>query len=256
MEFTVYYGPSAQYRSPVWERAHDYVMDVFRRCLVAILLPARPDPRPIISVLETMASGRTGVRTSSGGIADMIVDGQSGLPVSSGDEHELTAAMNRVVHYPILRRRLASGGRQGARAFTAAAVAQRPDDIYAGVAPPTLCRTDGRNGGPSMKAEVISGMVPNRSSEALRMLMAPWRYLLDPGGVETHIRGLKRRLSAYDEVEVSVRTRAPLRKCTGGKLTNPARTALRAAAALLPWELSSGCRLRHLTFPITSGSWV
>jgi glycosyltransferase involved in cell wall biosynthesis len=113
---------------------HDHVMAAFRRCLFAVLPSTCLDACPT-TVLEAMASGRPVVATTTGGIVDMIADGENGLLVPPGDEGKLAAAMVRLLTDTDLRARLAAGAREGVRRFTASAVAERLEAVYARVAP-------------------------------------------------------------------------------------------------------------------------
>lgn len=112
---------------------HDHVMTAFRRCLFAVLPSICLDACPT-TVLEAMACGRPVVATTTGGISDMIVDGENGLLVPPGDEYELTAAMSRLLNDADLRDRLATGAQERVQRFTASAVVQRLEAVYASVA--------------------------------------------------------------------------------------------------------------------------
>jgi glycosyltransferase involved in cell wall biosynthesis len=125
------------------EWPHDYVMSAFRRCLFAVLPSICLDACPT-TVLEAMASGRPVVATTTGGIVDMIVDGENGLLVPPGDEYKLAEAMARLLNDDDLRVRLAAGAQERVRRFTASAVVERLEAVYARVAP--------RNSGASPKA--------------------------------------------------------------------------------------------------------
>jgi glycosyltransferase involved in cell wall biosynthesis len=116
------------------EWPHDHVMAAFRRCLFAVLPSTCLDACPT-TVLEAMASGRAVVATTTGGIVDMIADGENGLLVPPGDEHKLAAAMGRLLNDTDLRLRLAAGARERIQRFTATAVAERLESVYARVAP-------------------------------------------------------------------------------------------------------------------------
>jgi glycosyltransferase involved in cell wall biosynthesis len=116
------------------EWPHERVMAAFRRCLFAVLPSICLDACPT-TVLEAMASGRPVVATTTGGIVDMIADGENGLLVPPGDENKLAEAMARLLNDADLRVRLADGARERAQRFTASAVVERLEAVYAGVAP-------------------------------------------------------------------------------------------------------------------------
>jgi glycosyltransferase involved in cell wall biosynthesis len=113
--------------------SHQHVLAAFRRATLAVLPSIWPDPCPT-TVLEAMASGRPVVSTAIGGILDMVVDEESGLLVTPGDSDQLARAMRRLLGDAGLRDRLAAGGQQRVRQFTASAVVERLEAVYAQVA--------------------------------------------------------------------------------------------------------------------------
>jgi glycosyltransferase involved in cell wall biosynthesis len=113
---------------------HDRVMAAFRRCLFAVLPSICLDACPT-TVLEAMATGRPVVATTTGGIVDMIVDGENGLLVPPGDDGELAEAMARLLTDSDLRVRLAAGAHERVQGFTASSVVERLEAVYARVAP-------------------------------------------------------------------------------------------------------------------------
>ena len=116
------------------EWPHEHVMAAFRRCLFAVLPSICLDACPT-TVLEAMASGRPVVATTTGGIVDMIVDGENGLLVPPGDEYKLAEAMARLLNDADLRARLAAGAQERVQRFTASAVVERLEAVYTRVAP-------------------------------------------------------------------------------------------------------------------------
>jgi glycosyltransferase involved in cell wall biosynthesis len=116
---------------PEWPHAH--VMTAFRRCLFAVLPSICLDACPT-TVLEAMASGRPVVATTTGGVVDMIVDGENGLLIPPGDEYQLAGAMARLLNDADLCARLAAGAQERARRFTASAVVERLEAVYSRVA--------------------------------------------------------------------------------------------------------------------------
>ena len=121
------------------EWPHEHVMAAFRHCLFAVLPSICLDACPT-TVLEAMASGRPVVATTTGGIVDMIVDEENGLLVPPGDEHKLAEAIARLLNDADLRLRLAAGAQERVQRFTASAVVERLEAVYARVAPKILRR--------------------------------------------------------------------------------------------------------------------
>jgi len=114
------------------EWPHERVLAAYRRCLFAVLPSVWPDPCPT-TVLEAMAGGRPVVTTSIGGMVDMVTDSESGLLVPPGDASALAAAVSRLLADGDLRARLGAGAQVRVRAFTASAVAERLESVYARV---------------------------------------------------------------------------------------------------------------------------
>jgi glycosyltransferase involved in cell wall biosynthesis len=106
-------------------------------------------------VLEAMASGRPVVATTIGGIVDMIVDGESGLLVPPGDEYKLAEAMARLLYDADLRARVAAGAQERVQRFTASAVVERLEAIYARVAP----RDSGASARPARRASTVKKLI-------------------------------------------------------------------------------------------------
>src|SRR5271166_753518 len=82
--------------------SHDHVMAAFRRCLFAVLPSICLDACPT-TVLEAMASGRPVVTATTGGIVDMVVDGESGLLIPPSDEYKIAEAIGRLSNVADLR---------------------------------------------------------------------------------------------------------------------------------------------------------
>lgn len=82
-------------------------------------------------VVEAMACGTAVVSTDCPhGPGEIIEEGESGLLVPPGDAGALAAALQRVLRDPVLRDRLAAGGRARADAFHAAAIADRYGALF------------------------------------------------------------------------------------------------------------------------------
>ncbi|SDS16036.1 Glycosyltransferase involved in cell wall bisynthesis [Friedmanniella luteola] len=71
-----------------------------------VLVLASYDENLPMSVIEAMAAGLAVVTTPVGATRDLVVDGETGLLVPPGDVGALTAALQRLLDDPALRRRL------------------------------------------------------------------------------------------------------------------------------------------------------
>lgn len=89
-----------------------------------VLLNASVVDNQPLSILEAFASGLPVVTTSTGDIASLVTDGETGLLVPSGDPERMARAVSRLLDDPLLAERL---GRQArARAAAHAWPAVRP----------------------------------------------------------------------------------------------------------------------------------
>jgi glycosyltransferase involved in cell wall biosynthesis len=83
-----------------------------------------------LSAVEALAAGCAVVATDSGGLADVIRHGETGLLVSPADPAALAAAINTLLGDQELARRLTSAGHRLAGTFTMAAHADAVADLY------------------------------------------------------------------------------------------------------------------------------
>jgi len=74
------------------------------------VLSSRSEGLPV-SVLEAMAAELPVVASGVGGLAELVVDGETGILVPPGDEAALAEALGRLVEDSELRRRLGAAGR-------------------------------------------------------------------------------------------------------------------------------------------------
>ena len=77
----------------------------------AVVLPSRYEPFGIVA-LESAAAGAPLVASTAGGLAELVVDGETGVSFTPGDVAGLAAAVGRVLVDP----RGAAGRAQAARA--------------------------------------------------------------------------------------------------------------------------------------------
>jgi glycosyltransferase involved in cell wall biosynthesis len=82
-------------------------------------------------VLEAMATELPVVASSVGGLAELVVDGETGILVPPGDSRALAVALGRLIEDRELRRRLGAAGRARAEAlFDLAAFRRAHVELY------------------------------------------------------------------------------------------------------------------------------
>jgi glycosyltransferase involved in cell wall biosynthesis len=111
---------------------HDAVMEAWKRCLFGVLPSVWPEPFGTV-VSEAMSRGKPVIGTKPGGHADLIVDGETGFLVPTGDVGALALAMDRLIADADLRLRMGQAARLRADVFTADAVIPRIEALYASV---------------------------------------------------------------------------------------------------------------------------
>jgi glycosyltransferase involved in cell wall biosynthesis len=88
-----------------------------------------------LTFVEAMLAGLPVLATRSGGIVDLITDGQTGLTVAENDPEGIAEAIGRLVDDPGLCQRLAANAKAHAQAgFTRAVAAQKFDTLFSAVA--------------------------------------------------------------------------------------------------------------------------
>jgi glycosyltransferase involved in cell wall biosynthesis len=93
----------------VFEGERDDVPDILASSHIFVL-SSRSEALPV-SILEAMAGGLPVVATRVGGVAELVVEGETGLLVNPGDTRALADALQRLVDDPDLRVRLGAAGR-------------------------------------------------------------------------------------------------------------------------------------------------
>jgi glycogen(starch) synthase len=112
----------------------DELLSLLHRSTAAVI-PSLYEPFGIVA-LEAMAAGAPVVAAASGGLREVIDDGQTGLLFPPGDGRSLANALIRVLHEPGLGERLAGGGLAATHGqFSWDAVARQTVETYRKVVP-------------------------------------------------------------------------------------------------------------------------
>lgn len=109
----------------------------------AVVLPSRYEPFGMVA-LEAAAAGTPLVATTVGGLAEVVIDGETGLSVAPGDVNGLVRAIRQVLDDPAAARRRAEAARARlATDFDWTRIAAGTAAVYAGARrrpPATLAR--------------------------------------------------------------------------------------------------------------------
>jgi glycosyltransferase involved in cell wall biosynthesis len=102
-------------------RPHAGVLEAFRRCAIAVVPSIWEEPFGMVA-LEAMEAGRPVVASSVGGLADLVVHGESGLLVPPGDTAALREAIMRLLTDRSLADRMGVAAARRAAEFRADSV--------------------------------------------------------------------------------------------------------------------------------------
>jgi glycosyltransferase involved in cell wall biosynthesis len=108
---------------------HAAVMSAWGRSAIALTPSSSFDSCPTVA-LEAMAMSRPVVASRIGGLPDIVVEGETGLLVTPGDERELREAIQCLSDNPELRERMGANGRQRVVKFQARTVVPRIEQTY------------------------------------------------------------------------------------------------------------------------------
>jgi glycosyltransferase involved in cell wall biosynthesis len=89
---------------------HDVLDGLYARAAI-VVLPSRREGLPVVCA-EAMAHGRPVVACPVGGVAEFVVDGETGILVPTRRPDLLREALERLLADAELRRRMGSAGRE------------------------------------------------------------------------------------------------------------------------------------------------
>jgi glycosyltransferase involved in cell wall biosynthesis len=107
-------GVEGRVRFMGWLSA-DRLAEEFASSAIVVVPSLWPEPFGLVGI-EALAAGRPVVASATGGIADWLDDGVSGLCVRPGDPHALAAALNELLADPARRRAMGEAGREAVKA--------------------------------------------------------------------------------------------------------------------------------------------
>ncbi len=108
---------------------HAAVMAAWQRAALGIVPSRFPDPCPTVAI-EAMACGVPVVGSRSGGLPDLVADGESGVLVPPGDAAALAAALQRINAAPDALDAMSAAARARAPRFMAGSVVERIELVY------------------------------------------------------------------------------------------------------------------------------
>lgn len=108
---------------------HAAVMNAWKLCTIALVPSICLEAFGMVA-LEAMAMGRPVVATRVGGLAEVVVDRETGLLVPPGDLFALQKAIQCLLANPVLREHMGVKAKQRAIQFQAGTVVPRIEQIY------------------------------------------------------------------------------------------------------------------------------
>lgn len=111
------------------EIPHEQVLHAWSHSLAAVVPSVWPEPFGAVA-LEAMAAGRPVVASAVGGLAELVVDGTTGIHVPPGDVPALRNALERMVTDGPLRARLGAAGRERAYGYSAEVVVGAWEQVF------------------------------------------------------------------------------------------------------------------------------
>lgn len=105
------------------------VLAAWARCLFGIVPSVWPEPFGMV-LIEAMVCGKPVIASRTGGIPEVVADGETGLLVPPGNAEALRAAMADLLAHPELRARMGHASRERAIMYCEAAVVPRIERVY------------------------------------------------------------------------------------------------------------------------------
>lgn len=108
---------------------HTAIMGAWRRCTLGLVPSIVADSCPTVAI-EAMMMGRPLVAARSGGLTDIVADGETGLLVPRGDAQALRDAIRYLLDHPEQRANMGTLAKQRVVRFQAKTVISRIEQAY------------------------------------------------------------------------------------------------------------------------------
>jgi glycosyltransferase involved in cell wall biosynthesis len=108
---------------------HDAVMAAWSRCSLALVPSVVADSCPTVA-LEAMMMGKPVIASRSGGLPDIVVEGETGCLVPPGDPQALRETIQYLLDDPVLRVHMGKMAQQRVVEFQAKSVVSRIEKVY------------------------------------------------------------------------------------------------------------------------------
>jgi glycosyltransferase involved in cell wall biosynthesis len=108
---------------------HDAVMGAWSRCSIGLVPSIVAETFGIVA-LEAMYMGKPVIAARSGGLSDVVVDGETGFLVPPGDPQALRNAIQVLLDDPTRRADMGAMAKQRAATFQATSVIPRIEQVY------------------------------------------------------------------------------------------------------------------------------
>lgn len=120
---------------------HDAVMAAWKRCAVGLVPSIVAETFGIVA-LEAMSMGKPVIAARSGGLVDVVLDGETGLLVPPDDAQALQEAIQMLLDDPDKRERMGMLAKQRVGEFRATSVISRFERVYRELLAAGLVNTD------------------------------------------------------------------------------------------------------------------
>ena len=105
------------------------VIEAWHRSSIALAPSVGPEAFGLV-VVEAMSAGRPVIASRIGGMADLVIDGETGLLIEPGDTKALQIAIERLLSNPELRNRMGKAALQKVLEFQASTIVPRIELVY------------------------------------------------------------------------------------------------------------------------------